>query len=107
MQVRFDLDALIELEETYGSIDAVQMAMGTKFFKTLRHVLWVAGTWTGDPAGAPTSEKALGALVNLKRMKDYHDAVDRALRDALGLDEGEGEAGDPPVAATAAIHSLS
>jgi hypothetical protein len=102
MQLRFDLNALIEVEDAYGSLDGFQVALSVKPFRTVRHALWLAGTWLGDDAAKPTSEEEVGRLLDPQRLRDADAALGQALLEALGKAEPEAEA-DPTTAATAGI----
>lgn len=102
MQLVWDMNSLIEIEDVYGSLDGFEVALRAKPFRAIRFAVWTAGTWLGDPADAPKSEAEVGERMDLKAMAGMSDAVADALLQAIGLDDGEvAESADPTKAAAA------
>ncbi len=85
--IRFDLNAMAELEDRYGTVDAAFEALDKQSIKALRFVLW-AGLVHED---ASLTEQQVGSLIDLRYMQD----IMSALGDAFGADmPDEKEDGD-------------
>jgi len=106
MQVRFDMNRLIDIEDHFGDLSGLELALTTKPFRTVRWVMFTAGTWLGDADRAPVTEEAVGAVIDPARLGKVSEAVGRALREALGLGDVEVAPSDP-TGAVAATRSPS
>lgn len=76
-ELRFDLNALVELEAKFGSLNALfgqEMTMGR-----LRTLLW-AGLLHEDET---LTERQVGAMMDLSRLQEYAEAVAKAITNAL------------------------
>lgn len=86
-EVRFTLNAMAELEERYGSVDAAFEALDNGSIKAARVVLW-AGLMEANPE---LTEKQVGSLIDVQLMND----IMKNISDALGEDMPEGSTNDP------------
>lgn len=108
VRVLFDMDSLITIEDDFGSLADFELALVTKPFRTVRTALFLAGKWVGDPALAPTTVEAFGALMDPTKVREYLGKITEALYEALGVSQEEADAAvaaDPTLAA--ALASLS
>ena len=73
--LRYDLNAMAELEDRYGSVDAAFEALDSNSIKAVRCVLW-AGLLYAEPE---LTEKQVGSLIDIASlktlMKDVGDAL--------------------------------
>lgn len=87
-KIRFDINALVELEDHYGDIDQAMGALDKGSFKAARTLLW-AGFRRYHPE---MSEADVGALMDLSNMKEISMKLGEALRAALPeASEGKGD----------------
>lgn len=77
-EVRFTLNAMAELEERYGSVDAAFEALDSGSIKATRFILW-AGLVEANP---DLTERQVGSLIDIQLMKDIIGNIS----DALGED---------------------
>lgn len=83
-ELRFTLNAMAELEDKYGSVEAAFTALEGNSIKALRFILWV-GLVSNDPT---ITEQQVGDLIDLQYMKELMDS----LGDAFGSDLPKEEA---------------
>lgn len=76
--IKFDLNAMAELEDKYGSVDAAFEALDNNSIKALRFILW-AGLVHADES---LTEKQVGSLIDMRFMKD----IGATLSEAFGED---------------------
>ena len=74
-EVRFTLNAMAELEERYGSVEAAFKAMDNGSIKAARFVLW-AGLMEADPT---LTEQQVGSLIDMQLMSRIMEEVSGAL----------------------------
>ena len=79
--IRYDLNAMAELEEKYGSVDAAFEELDKNSIKALRFVLW-AGLVHEDEE---LTEKQVGSLIDLNSIK----SIMQTLGDAFEADMPE------------------
>lgn len=84
-EVRFTLNALAELEERYGSVDAAFKALDGGSVKAARFVLW-AGLMDAQP---DLTEQQVGSLIDVQLM----NTIMHSLSDALEADMPDAPAG--------------
>lgn len=65
-ELRFTLNAMAELEEKYGSVDAAFAALENSSFKAVRCVLW-AGLLDSDPT---LTEQKVGSLIDMNDLTE-------------------------------------
>jgi hypothetical protein len=74
-EVRFTLNAMAELEERYGSVDAAFKALDDGSIKAARFVLW-AGLMEAQP---DLTEQQVGSLIDIQLMKELMNDITGAL----------------------------
>ena len=74
-EVRFTLNAMAELEERYGSVDAAFKALDGGSIKAARCVLW-AGLMEAQP---DLTEQQVGSLIDVQLMNDIMADISGAL----------------------------
>lgn len=74
-EVRFTLNAMAELEERYGSVDAAFKALDSGSIKATRFILW-AGLMEAQP---DLTEQQVGSLIDVQLMKDIMEDISSAL----------------------------
>lgn len=75
----FDLNAFIELEEKFGTVDKALQALSDGSIKALRALLW-AGLLHEDEN---LTEKTVGALIGLGDLQEVAQAINEAVMSAL------------------------
>ena len=83
----FDLNAFIELEEKFGTVDKALTALSEGSVKALRALLWAGLLHEDDKL----TEKAVGALIGLGDLQE----VAQAINDAVMSDLPEPQEADP------------
>lgn len=83
-QIKFDLNAMAELEDKYGSVEAAFNALEKNSIKAIRSVLW-AGLLHSDPT---LTEQQVGALIDLDSMGDIMEQLGESLNESMPTDEG-------------------
>lgn len=86
-ELRFTLNALAELEDRYGTVDAAFDALEHNSIKAARCIIW-AGLLDGDDT---LTEKQVGALIDI----DVLNSVMETLTDAVSDDMPEKTEQDP------------
>lgn len=88
-EIRFTLNAMAELEERYGSVDAAFKALDSGSIKAARFVLW-AGLMEAQP---DLTEKQVGSLIDVQLMHDIMETVSNAIgEDMPDAPDGSNEA---------------
>lgn len=77
--IKFDLNAFAELEDIYGSLNAVFAALQSGSMKAARTLLW-AGLLHEDEALTPPQ---VGSMVNLDNLESVVDILSDAMTTAL------------------------
>lgn len=85
--LKFDLNAFIELETIYGSVQAVLDRMQTGSIKAVRDILW-AGLIHEDESLTP---KAVGAMIDMSNLEELTSALTRAVEGALPSSDNKTE----------------
>lgn len=92
-EIRFTLNAMAELEDRYGSVDAAFKALDSGSIKAARCVLW-AGLLDSDET---LTEQQVGKLIDIQLMnKIMEDLGDALSEDMPAKDEATGEAASLP-----------
>lgn len=90
--VKFDLNALAELEDRYGTVDAAFEALDSNSIKAVRFVLW-AGLVHED---SELTEQKVGSLIDIKYLQELMGTLGEAMASDLPSDE-QSEVNDPNV----------
>lgn len=78
-EISFTLNAMAELEDRYGTVEAAFKAMDNGSIKAVRCVLWAGLLINGDES---LTEQKVGALIDMQLMSN----IMNELGDALGDD---------------------
>lgn len=73
-EILFTLNAMAELEERYGTVEAAFEALESNSFKAIRCVLW-AGLLHSDES---LTEKQVGNLIDVRNMQDIVESMNAA-----------------------------
>lgn len=74
-EVRFTLNAMAELEDKFGSVDAAFEEMDKGSIKAIRFVLW-AGLMEGSPE---LTERQVGSLIDMQYLNSIMDTMTDAI----------------------------
>lgn len=74
-RIKFDLNAMAELEDRYGSVDAAFEALDKQSIKALRFILW-AGLVHEDES---LTEQKVGSLIDMKYLQETMGVLGEAL----------------------------
>lgn len=77
--LKYDLNALAEMEDKYGSVDAAFAALDTNSIKAVRFVLW-AGLIHEDEN---LTERQVGSLIDLRYLNDLMGTLGEAFTEDL------------------------
>lgn len=76
-EIRFTLNAMAELEDKFGSVDAAFEAMDKGSIKAIRFVLW-AGLMEESPE---LTEQQVGSLIDMQYLSTIMDTMTNAISD--------------------------
>lgn len=85
-ELSFTLNALAEMEERYGSVDAAFEALDAGSIKAVRFVLWAGLMHTDDNL----TERQVGNLIDTKCMADIMKQLSAAFENDMPDKSGEG-----------------
>lgn len=91
-EIRFTLNAMAELEDRYGSVDAAFKALDSGSIKAARCVLW-AGLLDGDET---LTEQQVGKLIDIECMQNIMDKLASALGEDMPENNDSSESGSLP-----------
>ena len=78
-EIRFTLNAMAEMEDRYGSVDAAFEALDSNSIKAVRFVLW-AGLMHTDEG---LTEKQVGNLIDIQLMNEIMSTMSEAMQSDL------------------------
>ena len=87
--IKFDLNAMAELEDRYGSVDAAFKKLDENSIKALRFVLW-AGLIHEDPN---LTEQKVGSLIDMRYMTEMLETLGDAFTADMPVPENTPEIG--------------
>lgn len=93
-EVRFTLNAMAELEDRYGSVDAAFKALDTGSIKAARCVLWAGMIDTDENL----TEQQVGKLIDIECMNRIMEELSNAMLEDMPAEDSRATA---PAAATA------
>ena len=96
-QIKFDLNAMAELEDKYGSVEAAFNALEKNSIKAIRSVLW-AGLLHSDPT---LTEQQVGNLIDMQCMQEIVTAMTEAFGNDMPEDKQAPNAGQPKLIVSA------
>lgn len=85
-EIRFTLNAMAELEERYGSVDAAFNALNAGSIKAARCVLWAGMLDTSDN---PLTEQQVGKLIDIDCMNQIMERLGNALGEDMPSEENQ------------------
>lgn len=91
-EIRFTLNAMAELEDRYGSVDAAFKALDAGSIKAARCVLW-AGLLDSDES---LTEQQVGKLIDLQLMSNIMESLGEALGEDMPADDSKNEDNNLP-----------
>ena len=92
-EIRFTLNAMAELEDRYGSVDAAFKALDSGSIKAARCVLW-AGLLDSDES---LTEQQVGKLIDIQLMNRIMEDLGNALSEDMPSDDNKETVGLPNV----------
>ncbi len=92
-ELRFTLNAMAELEDKFGSIDAAFKALEDGSIKAARFILW-AGLLHGDET---LTEKQVGDLIDMSSLGIIMNGMTDAITEDMPAPSADGDAGLPNV----------
>lgn len=78
-EIKFTLNAMAELEDRYGSVDAAFKALEANSMKAVRCVLWAALLHTEEGL----TEQQVGNLIDIQCMEQIMDSMSEAMQNDL------------------------
>lgn len=91
-EIRFTLNALAELEDKFGSVDAAFAELDKGSVKAVRFVLWAGLSDTDEGL----TEQQVGRLIDLGLINDIMEQLGNALHEDLPAPSEDGNAGQVP-----------
>lgn len=89
--LKYDLNAMAELEDKYGSVDTAFEMLDKNSIKAVRFILW-AGLIHEEPE---LTEQKVGSLIDIKYLQNLSGKLNEAFTNDMPHDEEKGdEAGD-------------
>ncbi len=85
--ISFDFNALVDIEEKYGSLDKGLGVLGNPKMKDIRYLLYL--TLKGDDE--TLTEEKTGRLITLQNMNEVIEALSRSLEESLPNSEVDEE----------------
>lgn len=89
--IKFDLNAMAELEDKYGSVDAAFEMLDKNSIKALRFILW-AGLVHEDES---LTERQVGSLIDMKYMQELMETLGGAFEADLPVEAANKDVSDP------------
>lgn len=93
-EIRFTLNAMAELEDKYGSVDAAFAKLDEGSIKAARYILWAGLLHLGDES---LTEKRVGDLIDLNSLRDIMQSMAGAMSEDMPQTNSDGEANIPNV----------
>jgi len=90
--IKFDLNAMAELEDKYGSVDAAFEMLDKNSIKALRFILW-AGLMHEDEN---LTEKQVGSLIDMRYMQELMGTLGSALESDMPVEQAEADGEENP-----------
>lgn len=86
-ELRFTLNAMAEMEDRYGSVDAAFTALENNSIKAVRFILW-AGLLHDEEQ--PLTEQQVGNLIDTMNMADVINSINEAMTNDMPPKEDGG-----------------
>lgn len=81
--LKYDLNAMAELEDRYGSVDAAFEALDSNSIKAVRCVLW-AGLLHEDPT---LTEQQVGSLIDIQYLQNLMATIGEAFNSDMPVEQ--------------------
>lgn len=81
--LKFDLNAMAEMEDRYGSVDAAFEMLDKNSIKAVRFILW-AGLIHADPS---LTEQQVGSLIDVKYLQELMGTLGTAFKTDMPVEE--------------------
>ena len=81
----YDMNAFIEMEDRYGSVDEAMKALDGGSIKAIRFILWIGLVHADDTL----TEKQVGSLIKLNQLEEVANAVAAALEKDLPVEDSK------------------
>lgn len=78
-EIKFTLNAMAELEDRYGSVEAAFAALDQNSIKAVRCVLWAAMLDSDETL----TEQQVGKLIDISNMRDIMEQLSEALSEDM------------------------
>lgn len=85
-EIKFTLNAMAELEDKYGSVEAAFQQLDSGSIKAARFILWAALV----DANPDLTEKQVGSLIDMDCLNNIMEAMNDALSDDTVSGDGNG-----------------
>lgn len=85
--LKFDLNAMAELEDKYGSVDAAFEQLDKNSIKALRFILW-AGLMHEDEN---LTERKVGSLIDINYMQSLMGSLNKAFESDMPVESAQGD----------------
>lgn len=89
--IKFDLNAMAELEDKYGSVDAAFEMLDKNSIKALRFILW-AGLVHEDEN---LTERQVGSLIDMQYMSELMETLGDAFEGDMPVEQSNEGTSDP------------
>lgn len=89
--VKFDLNAMAELEDRYGSVDEAFAMLDKNSIKAVRFILW-AGLVHEDPN---LTEQKVGSLIDMQYMQELMSSLGNAFGADMPVEQALPDGTDP------------
>lgn len=86
-EVKLDLNAMAELEDKYGSVEAAFQALENNSVKAIRFVLWAALLHNDENL----TEQQVGRLIDLQNMGTIMDSLGKAFTNDMPSEDETGK----------------
>lgn len=93
-EIRFTLNAMAELEDKYGSVDAAFAKLDEGSIKAARFILWAGFLHLNDES---LTERRVGDLIDLNSLQNIMQSMASAMSEDMPQANGNGEANIPNV----------
>lgn len=91
-ELRFTLNAMAEMEDKYGSVDAAFKKLDEGSIKAARFILWAGLLHLGDES---LTEKRVGDLIDLQSMQDIMKSMSEAMSEDMPQPDNNGDVDIP------------
>ena len=91
-ELRFTLNAMAEMEDMYGSVDAAFKKLDEGSIKAARFILWAGLLHYEDPS---LTEQRVGNLIDLHSMQKIMQSMSEAMAEDMPQPDANGDANIP------------